>query len=272
MKKTILAVGICALVLAGGSTVKAAEETSSLNTEGKVQFSPVGDNTTGEIHTPDEDGEEGEDPEVIQLPGQGASGKGALRIQFVPNLFFRTEESKAARSVSNANVLKYNLEGETNKSDIAPFVQVSDGRGLTGEAAKWELTVKATPFTATGEDLPEGEHVLTNSTIVFGGSTLTSDYMTSAKAAERITGQEASAKTGLATDGTASVSVMKTQAGKDTNGYQVSNVFHDGYEKGATTYADGNTSGVQFVKPAGIAPYTGIDYTSTLTWTLTSGI
>ncbi|MBP1040080.1 WxL domain-containing protein [Vagococcus sp. BWB3-3] len=272
MKKSILAAGICALVLAGGYTANAAEETTSLNTEGKVQFSPEGDDSTGEVHTPNEDGEEGEDPEVIELPGQGNGGTGALRIQFVPNLFFKTEESKAARSVSNVNVLKYNLKGEAAESDIAPFVQVSDGRGLTGEAAKWDLTVKATPFTATGADLPGGTHVLTNSTIVFGGSTLTSDYMTSAKAAERITGQEDLAKTGLATNGTASVSVMKTQAGKDTNGYQVSNVFHDGYEKGATTYADGNTAGVQFVKPAGIAPYTGVDYTSTLTWTLTSGI
>lgn len=271
MKKTILAAGICALVLAGGSTVMAAEETTSLTTEGKVQFTPAGD-ITGEIHTPDEDGKEDDEPEVIELPGQGMGGKGAIRIQFVPNLFFKSEESKAARSVSNVNVLKYNLKGEVDKSDIAPFVQVSDGRGLTGDAAKWDLTVKATPFTATKAELPGGKHVLENSTIVFGGSTLTSDYMTSAKAAERIEGQEASAKTGLATDGTASVSVMKTRGSGDTNGYQVSNVFHDDYEKGATTYTDGNTSGIQFVKPSGIAPYTGVDYTSTLTWTLTSGI
>ncbi|MBP1040260.1 WxL domain-containing protein [Vagococcus sp. BWB3-3] len=272
MKKTVLVAGICALVLAGGATVNAAEEAKSLTTEGKVQFSPEGDDSTGEVHTPNEDSQEGEEPEVIELPDQGNSGAGALRIQFVPNLFFKNEESKAARSVSNVNLLKYNLKGETTESVIAPFVQVSDGRGLTGAAAKWDLTVKATPFTATGADLPGGTHVLTNSTIVFGGSTLTSDYMTSAKAAERITGQEASAKTGLATNGTASVSVMKTQAGKDTNGYQVSNVFHDGYEKGATTYAGGNTSGVQFVKPVGIAPYADVDYKSTLTWTLTFGI
>lgn len=266
MKKLTALIGLslCAAFLLGTDTVFAAEA-DSVTTDGTIKFTPDTDpENKGDIHKPNEG--EG-DPEIIELPGEGAQGKGNLRIQFVPNFNFGTHEKIEAGAVTETvNLLKYNNKGETAKNDIAPFVQVSDERGKTGAAANWQLSVKASPFTA---NLGSGKtDILTNCEIRLNQSTLTMDYKDSSEAEKLVDGQNPAASS-IKADGTQTIEVLKTKPDQSTNGYQISNVFDDSYIKNKT-YSEEKIAGVQFYKPAGQAPLDNVDYKSILTWTLTT--
>ncbi|MBP1039421.1 WxL domain-containing protein [Vagococcus sp. BWB3-3] len=267
MKKMTGLFSLCAVALLVAPTALAAPvlNNEDLATEGSVKFIKDTDqNKTGTINQPDETGQI---PGVIELPGEGNSGKGLLRIQFVPNFKFGTKEGiSAARTEMPVKLLEYNKEGSATKENIAPFVQVTDERGLDGAAAKWELTVKATPFTA---DVAGGTDVLANCKIILKQSTLTMDYKTSAEAGTFVTGQAANAE--IITDNATSTKVLGTALNKSTNGFQASNVFYDGYQKDKT-YTESTTSGVTFIKEAGQAPIENAEYKSTLKWTLSDAL
>lgn len=272
MKKILIATSLCAGVLLGASTIHAAPvlNNTDIATDGSVTFKiKENPDEEGEIHTPDE---EGEDPEIIELPGEGSHGKGNLRIQFVPHFkFVDVNEITAKQTTSNVKVLSYNIAGSaSDKKAIAPFVQVTDERGLVGNNAKWTLQVTATPFTAKDASIPGGSDILENCQILLNDSTLTQDYGTSLEAADLVTGQGASSVIG--TDSTsAATTVLATKTAQSTNGKQISNVFHKDYKKDQTTYVDEQTTGVQFVKPAGKAPISNVEYKSTLKWSLVTG-
>lgn len=269
MKKTLMVtLGLCATLLVGVSASAApVANNTDIKTDGSVKFTPDTDPLKeGDVHTPNEKDDGA--VEVIQLPGQGAQGTGPLRIQFVPNLKFADATLSAKEVTSPVKVLEYNLKGEVTKKKIAPFVQVSDERGKVGASAAWTMTVKATPFTAVDANGPGVSDVLPNSKIILNDSTLTMDYGTSAKASDLVTGP-ATNKREILTDGTTLTTVMETKAGQSTNGTQVSNVFHSGYEKDVTTYTGDTTTGVTFVKPEGKSPIKDVEYKSVLTWSLT---
>lgn len=269
MKLTTKLVGVSALVLLGVQTSQAATVApgnDKIPTNGTITFNP---NTTptelGEVHQPDE---LGETPSVIELENQGSQGSGNLRIQFVPDFKFGSHDKITAGAVTETvTLMDYHKKGESTKSKIAPFVQVTDERGKAGDDAYWTLSVVATPFTA--EIAPGKTDVLANCEIQLNESTLTMDYKTSQEAASFIQGQAADAS--IKADGTQVVEVLKTVSGQSTNGTNVSNVFLNNYTKDMT-YASIKNSGVTFYKPAGQAPLENVEYTSTLNWTLTTGL
>lgn len=272
MKKTKLFVGIvsvCSLFLAG-EIVSLAAVVDNTNTNGEINFTPNSDpNEPGEIITPNEDDEPNE---VIELPGGGSNTKGPLRIQFVPNLKFGSSTNMTAGEVKEqlVNVIPYNIKGQAPAGQkIAPFVQVTDLRGNTGDAASWELNVKASAFTA---DLPGGgTDVLANVKLLLPGSTVTMDYGDTAKAKTLVDGQSVGAA--ILTDNVSATSVLKTKKDQSTSGYQVSNVFFNNYVKdNFTQYTNDKSTGVSFYKPAGQAPIKDAKYISVLTWTLIDSI
>lgn len=268
MKKITGLFSLCAIALMVAPTALAADVAGNTNleTEGSITFGVSTNPGTGIITKPDETGTT---PGEIELPDQGSNGSGALRLSFVPNFKFGSKTGiTAAESVADVNVLKYNTPGNTaTKIDIAPFVQVTDERGLIGADARWSVNVKATEFIAnkgTGT-----EDTLSNVKILLAGSTLTMDYKTTAEAGNFIEGQGTNAE--ILTDDTTATTVLSTKAGQSTSGYQVSNIFHNNY-KAADSYDQSKSKGVQFVKPAGQAPINGYEYKSTLKWTLTDGL
>lgn len=247
--------GLCASLLVGGTAFAANTVVGEKATDGKIGFT-VDTLEAGEIVKPDENGAGGE---VIQLPGQGQSSVGPLRLQFVPNFDFGTITGITSASKSyDAKVLPYTGSGG---GSIAPFVQVTNNSGAN---SKWFVTATATEFKNTAN------HVLTGAHVSLAGSTLTSNLnVNSAAAGNLVTGQTAGVA--IPTDGSSTITVLSPiTAASDTNGKQISNVFHDGYTN-AGAYVDGKTPGVKFVKPDGIAAQ-ATQYTSTITWSLNDGL
>ena len=246
-----------------------AAEVNRLETEGEVTFK-LREDPEGEIVEPDEEDKPGTE---IEVPGGGESGKGLLRIQFVPHFKFVDVEGVTAGKIEkNVKVLAYKEKGnDLIQRKIAPFVQVSDERGIVGDGAKWDLKVNASKFVANKG--AANEHTLDHAFIRLNDSTLTMTHGTSTGAGNLVQGQSNAAGVVGAVDlepGQA-YSVLKTLPGKDTNGYQVSNVFQEDYQQGMI-YPGNQTNGVTFVKPAGQAAIADAQYKATLTWTLTDGI
>lgn len=250
VKLVVATMGICASFLIGGQSL--AADTTVKETKGKISFT-VDENEEGVILRPDETGGR----EVIQLPGQGSSGKGPLRLQFVPNFDFGeikgiTSEAKTYE----ANLLTYTGAGG---GVIAPFIQVTNHSGVN---SKWYVTASATPFKNANS------HVLTGAYVSLVGSTLTSNLNIDTTGAANLAEKQEGAMIPT-TGGTVTVLSAKT-ADAETNGKQLSNVFHDGYTKEGS-YVGGKTPGVTLVKPDGITAR-ATEYTSTITWTLNDGL
>lgn len=266
MKKLTGIVSVCALALLVAPTALAANvaDNTDIKTNGSINFTKdTNPDKQGVINQPDETGSE--NTKEIELPGQGNNGKGLLRIQFVPNFEFGEQTGITAGKVeANVKLLDYNFKGETSKNKIAPFVQVSDERGLSGAESAWQLQVKASPFKGTKDGV---EHTLSGVKFVLAESTLTMDYKTSAQAGNFIAGQASDAVIG--TDvASPSVKVLETKTGQSTSGFQASNVFYNNYQKDVAPSGT-DTTGIKFVKDAGSAPVEGVNYVSTLSWTLT---
>ncbi|MBP1040081.1 WxL domain-containing protein [Vagococcus sp. BWB3-3] len=248
---TLLTLTICASIL-GAATPAFAGEVGSETTTGKVEFT-TDDDETGTIVKPDE---EGEDDEVITIPEEeGTTGSGPLRIQFVPAFSFVAPAGISTElKTYDAKLTKYNADGK-----MPAFVQVTNN---SGENPTWNLKAKASVF-------KNGDHELTGASINFNGSTLTTTGFNTANANTKLNKQ--SATTLVAGDEDSTVSVLSAKAGADTNGQQLSNVFQDDYKIADDYDGQTTTTGVQLIKPAGIAPKKGT-YTSTITWTLEDGI
>lgn len=248
-------VGVCAATLLGSSAL--AANVDAQPTKGTIQFG-VDVNETGDIIKPDE---EGLNEEIITgLPG--ASGKGPLRIQFVPDLSFGTKEGITSdKQTQNAALLDY--QGNTiPNGKVPPFVQVTNNSGDTVNT--WTLYVKGTPFAETDGTggIVSGGDVLTAAYIDLKASTLTTTKGTTDDAKLFASGQT---DTKIPMTGTGNgIVVLKSTA--NTNGKQVSNVFETNYQYGKTY--TGDATGVEFVKPAGQAAKKDVTYKSTLTWSL----
>ena len=265
MKKIKLLMTLLSLMtvaISGGTAVSAAE--TQKTTEGTIKFEAGDVDEESVIVKPNEDDTAGAKEEIIKVP-DGVSGKGNLRIQFVPNFRFGTKSGFLTdMQTQSAEVLALqNAGGVDTGKKIPPFVQVTNNSGIVGENAGWSLSAKATPFTGTHATL--AAHVLTGAHIALPGSTLTMTRGTTAAANLIATKQNNSI---IPIDGS-SVVVLSTKG--DTNGKQISNIFHDNYQE-AATYASGTTTGVNFVKPAGEAARKDYNYKSTITWTLTDGL
>ncbi|MBP1040219.1 WxL domain-containing protein [Vagococcus sp. BWB3-3] len=247
---TLLTLTICASVL-GAATSAFADEVDSQTTTGKVEFK-ADDDETGSIVKPDE---EGEDDEVITIPEEeGTTGSGPLRIQFVPAFSFVAPAGISTEAkIYDAKLTKYNIDQK-----MPAFVQVTNN---SGENPTWNLTAKASVF-------KNGDHELTGASINFNGSTLTTTGFNTTNANTKLNKQSATKL--VAGDGS-TISVLSAKAAADTNGQQLSNVFQDDYKIADDYAGQTTTTGVQMIKPAGIAPKKGI-YTSTITWTLEDGI
>lgn len=268
MKKTkilgTLTVSAATLLLLGGTAF--AAKVDSKDTDGTVKFTV--DDGAGNIIEPDP----ADDKDIIiKMPStEGKSGTGAIRIQFVPNFRFGSHDGiSAAAAKRPVELLKMNDETNAAKGLIAPFVQITDGRGVDGAEASWALTASATKFANA-----TGTHDLGNSGITLEGSTLTTTMGDSTLAEGMVEGQTKGVK--ISTDATSPTPIMKTKLNQSTNGYQVSNVFHDNYTKGMTypaitdiQNAADSTKGVMFEKVANVSPLKDVTYTSTITWTLT---
>lgn len=260
MKKFVVrsaALGVFAVALSGGATAFAAPTpvlNNILDTKGMIEFT-ADDEETGNLVKPDE---KGDPEEVIQIPG-GNSGKGALRIQFVPDLNFGTKAGITSDVQTKfAEYLPYkDKDGNDTGKNVPPFVQVTNNTG--DSTTPWSLKVRATEFKGIDDN-----HVLTGAQMTLEGSTLTMTKKDSIEAGKIAKGQTA----GIAIPTTGGVEVLASTG--DTNGTQISNVFEDGYQK-ATDYPEGEGTGVKFTKPTGIAAHTEL-YESTITWTLESGL
>ncbi|MBP1039420.1 WxL domain-containing protein [Vagococcus sp. BWB3-3] len=268
MKKVTGLVSLCALALVVGPSALAANVGLPLDTKGSITFTDGDPSETGKIVKPNENDLDGSKEEVIDLDGKGTAGTGPLRIQFVPNFEFGTKAGFTSDAqVQNVQVIDYKLaDGSASGKKIAPFVQVTNNTGNT--AIRWTLSAKATTFQesdASGNPV-SGGHILTGAHISLDGSTLTTTKGTTANAGALAAGQVAG--TAIPTDGSTVVVLRSTG---DTNGKQVSNVFHNGYSE-AGTYATGDTAGVKFVKPAGESARASVNYKSTITWTLTDSL
>lgn len=247
---TLLTLTICAGIL-GAATPVFAGEVGSETTTGKVEFT-TDDGETGTIVKPDENGDEEE--EIIVPEEEGTSGSGPLRIQFVPAFSFVAPAGISTEAKTyDAKLLKYNTDQK-----MPAFVQVTNN---SGENPTWNLTAKASVF-------KNGDHELTGASINFNGSTLTTTGFDTTNAGTKLNKQSA-AKLVAGDDSTLSVLSAKTTA--DTNGQQLSNVFQDNYKIADDYDGQTTTTGVQLIKPSGIAPKKGT-YTSTITWTLEDGI
>lgn len=267
MKKTIIATALLGLASSAvlGTVVNAAPTNSTATTDAKIQFTP-GLDDEGELVKPNPDSETPDKQEVIQIT-DGSKTKGPLRIQFVPNFNFGSHGSISADQAKEyANPLAYTtVSGPVSNADgkIAPFVQVSDFRGMSDDefaANPWTLTVVGSEFKAAAAG-GKAEHVLKGSTIALKESKLTTTIGDTVMAGKLAAGDLGT----ISTDGKNPLTVLKSNT-DNTNGYQVSNVFDKTYTK--TGKPADKITGVEFVKPAGITPQKDREYKASLTWTL----
>lgn len=272
MKLTKLAVvalvGAVSVSALGGSVAQAATVGTPAVTNGKVQFKESAG--TGPIVKP---GTDGGDEDIIIPEGGGNSGGGALRIEFVPDFDFGTVEYKAGAQTIQAKNQKYTFANGADKTDkyVPSFVQVTDERGVNGQ---FKVVVGATTFKST-----KGE--LVNSKINLNEETLTNtvyDFAPYAgETATRLTGL--SATKAIPTDGTSSIPVLSTQAGKNAEGSKSSIVFGNGYTEAkvyeapdANDETKGRNTGVTLEKAASDQVLVGEAYVADLTWTLSDTI
>lgn len=268
MKKTIAITSIVTLAAVAvlSPTASAAPVGTALTTDGTIKFVDGPVDESGKIVKPNENDINGDKEEIIDLEDKGAFGTGPLRIQFVPNFVFGTKAGFTSDAQEqNAKLIDYKkADGTASGKKIPAFVQVTNN---TGDAnLTWKLSAKSSKFEqvdASGNKIAGGQ-VLDGAYISLDGSTLTMTKGTSASAATAASKQATSK---IPTDGTSLV-VLSSKA--DTNGKQISNVFHDNYTE-AGTYATDDSAGVKFVKPAGQAALKDANYKATITWTLENG-
>lgn len=267
MKKTVAItslVALAAVAVLSPLTASAAPVGPALGTDGTIKFTDSLTPETGTIVKPNENDLTGSKEEPITLPGKGSNGSGSLRIQFVPNFAFGEKAGFTSDAQEqNVKVIEYsNAAGVATGKYIPPFVQVTNN---TGDAnVKWKLNAKATKFVqvdAAGVAVPGG-HELTGAHISLNGSSLTTTKGDTAGAGLLADKQAAAV---IPFDGTSSVTVLSSKG--DTNGKQISNVFHDNYVENGT-YATGDSAGVKFIKPSGVSARKDVNYKSIITWTL----
>lgn len=265
MKKVILTtalLGLFSTSLLGGVTAFAADP-APLPTDGEIKFT-TDEDEEGEVIKPNPDEEDEEDQEVI-TPEDGGSTRGPLRIQFVPDFKFGVKKGiSSGKMVEDVLVIPYKDQGNQPTGKAMPtFVQVTDNRGLsTADFTDWTLSVYASEFKAA-------DHELTGSHVKLNESTLTTTLGDTDVAGNLVNGNALGEV--IPTTAAKPLTVLASK-GVNTNGHQVSNVFHANYKKETTYAPETRSHGAEFVKPAGIAPQKDVLYTATMTWTLTSGL
>lgn len=276
MKKNILAtVLLSSILLPVFTTSASAADVGTASTKGTVTFEKVDGNEGGGVIEP---GTEDKDENEID-PGPGGDGgstTGPLRLEFVPNFKFGTVKLKTGETTHGAIYQEYaKVNDPTAEVKAMPqFVQVTDERGSAG---KWDVKVSATTFApATG--VTADQPALANTKIVLKEQKFfntVGDFVPGATATTDLV-EGFTADSAIPTDGS-SIQILATKAGATTDGSKTSLVFNNAY----VPLADGATSpyvigerndGVMLKKANGDKVLTGVNYESTLTWTLSDGI
>lgn len=266
-------VAVIALVSTFGLSGLAATANAAVNesvpTKGKVEFkAPT--NPTGPVVKPD--------TEDTEIETEGGHTTGTLRIEHAPHINFGKVIYRAGNQTFQANNESYTYtSGAVTETQYIPnFLQVTDERGIEAE---WAVTVSSTVLTASATDK------LDNTKIVLKEQKLTNnvfDYVVPASTSDRITGFSGSAIE-IPTDGTNSVEILKTKAGKSTNGSKSSIVFNSAYTESTNYVAPqdpanetdapiGKNSGITLVKPQSDSVNVGKVYQADLVWTISSAI
>lgn len=268
MKATKLSVITLAItiILAGIVPITAdAETTKTADTTGKVQFKAPTD-SSGPVIKPGS-----KDEEVV--PETGNKTTGALRLDHVPSIDFGIVEARAQAQTfeSNNEKLVETKEGTSTNLYSPNFIQVTDERGVDGD---WKVTVAGTVFAAqTGEKLPNTKISIKEKSSFNN----VYDFLTTPDTSDRI--EAFSGALDISNDGTAK-EVLKTKAGKHTSGSKTSLVFNKdytlaslpNYEAPNAENTKGKNAGIVLEKPLSDTVTIDVQYTSTLTWTLSSAL
>lgn len=254
------------IVLTGIVPIAAnAETTKTADTTGKVQFKAPTD-PSGPVIKPGS-----KDEEVV--PDTGGKTTGTLRLDHVPNIEFGIVEARAQAQIFNSKNEKLVETKDGVPTDLySPnFIQVTDERGVDGD---WKVTVAGTVFTAGADKTLPNTKISLKEKSSFNN---VYDFLTTPDTSDRI--EAFAGVLNISTDGTAK-EVLKTKAGKNTSGSKTSLVFNKdytlaslpNYEAPNAENTKGENTGIVLEKPLSDTVTINAQYTSTLTWTLSSAL
>lgn len=287
-----------------GTPMVALADTSTANSEGRIRF--IADPEGGgifEIHHPDNSDDTTTDQPlwITPLPPTEAGGEaggmgsaGSLRINFAPHLYFGVQAISDVDQVYQAYFLRAGesqrllqpgdagyvagddtwvahrtptVTGNRIGEDIPHFIQVTDARGTMGG---WSLTVANTVFSAARSadfmgsqfdlffpDETGNRHVLAGATLTFSQAV----HNTYANNAATDVGVHA---TNIVLDGTgAARNVMAAEPGSGAGIHQTV------WGTQADANANDKNASIELFVPGTTTQLGEVDYTTTLTWSLT---
>nr|WP_315528561.1 WxL domain-containing protein [Carnobacterium maltaromaticum] len=270
MKKQILATALLSGLILVTFAPAASAIDKTADTKGSVQFEKVGENEVGEVVKPDTE----DKPENIIVPEGGGNTTGPLRLQHVPDIKFGTVTFKTGNTKHQAILENYTKDGVAGNQAIPQFVQVTDERG--DDTGTWKVTVSGTTFKekvagggpATAPELANTKIVVKQQKFF---NTVT-DYATPVVSAETLVSGFTGTELTIPTNGTDSVLVMQTKAGKSTNGSKTSVVFNSDYTAASSYVVGEKNAGIILDKANGDNIVVDKAYESDLTWTLSDSI
>ncbi|MBP1039419.1 WxL domain-containing protein [Vagococcus sp. BWB3-3] len=265
MKKTVSGMMFCGALLMVGTTALADDAT----TTGTVKFTTSTDKD-GQIAKPEVPGE------IIEPEG-GKQTSGDLRIQFVPDFNFGTNEIEVGQQVFNPILQKYTFEDAAKPGDhyMPQFIQVTDVRG---KKQGWKLTVSASTFKTT--EVAGAYDELPYAKISLKQAKLSNDVYDTTEISSKVRTFGDTGVLEIPTDAGQSKLVMQTKtddAASTTDGSRTSIVLDNGYDKTRDYLATDKNQQVTLTKTNKDIPVVGDsgqakEYTSIITWTLTDGI
>ena len=261
-------------LVAGGSVLAlvapevSALETKTATSQGKVKFIN-GDTpgTDGYVQKPDE-------PGTWYLPeDSNKSEVGPLMITNAPTLDFGTVGIKTSDAKYSVKPTVYNqttLDADGNpvvstpavKVYETPFLEVQDTRGT--DTAEWKVVVKADEFKRADTQAP-----LKGAQIEITGAKAYNNAIDVATATRQLVAPSANGinvtPTLAITDTNQTIMTGKSNAGASLTSY----VMDSAYERTNSYTADSKIDSVKLAVPVSAGVQKDVDYSSTLTWTLT---
>lgn len=278
MKKIITAALLSAAALGMVATSAAAE--INVSTTGDVSFQAPDEHTEGGNPTAPEDG--GTTPILPIIPGEegeedeldGNFSNGPLRLEFVPNFHFGTQDNSSVNQSYHSLFPSGQVTegaGSTELAAVPLFAQVTDERGLA--EGKWQLSIQQSSLFSNGTTDLANTRVRIHDLQAFN-----SNATAASETAALVGIPSLTSFSEVATD--YATTLMWVKDGQTTNGSRTSLVFSD-----AATYTplkdpQGNSvissfvpttednAGLQLFVPGSDVTEAGETYTATFTWEL----
>lgn len=252
--------GTFSLWLLLSQPVSAVSLPLTATTEGRVTFTERGNGGDGSITVPETA------PPVIVKPvdPHPSMPAGPLMILEAPTFDFGTVEIASKNMLYSAKTVPYNQINEEGslvpkKSYFPPFLQVEDVRGNT-LTQSWALTVAATPFKSSSQELIGAEIRIQRPSLIFNNSVID----------ERNPEGISTPAAGYSISTTAK-EILTTEPGKGNalTSLVMDTEYLEGKKVDGSSYtADDKIDDVQLYVPVTAYKEKGQIYQSTITWSL----